>query len=167
MDAIWVPPERRLISGHVRSGVLKLLYLDWRSYSRLPRSIQQHENQPSWSTSSLFSSLEHLHRCSECVIILHSKIGWRKVKMCWFSSGNIFFCLRSASLQKFGGWLVKGAATLCHQHKKKKECNKFDLTAAQCFWLAYHNDWPKWFAISSSPTYLLSHCCSVFLIGLS
>jgi hypothetical protein len=167
MDAIWVPPERRLISGQIRSGeVFWNFCISTGGHSRLPRSIQQHENQPSWSTSSLFSSLEHLHRCSECVIILHSKIGWRKVKMCRFNSGNCF-CLRSPRNCKVWGWLVKGAATLCHQHKKKKECNKFDLTAAQCFWLAYHNDWPKWFAISSSPTYLLSHCCSVFLIGLS
>jgi hypothetical protein len=31
----------------------------------------------------------------------------------------------------------------------RKECNKYDLTDAQCFWLAHHNNWSKWFAISS------------------
>jgi len=28
------------------------------------------------------------------------------------------------------------------------ECNKYDLTAASCFWLANHNDWSRWFAIT-------------------
>jgi hypothetical protein len=46
---------------------------------------------------------------------------------------EIVFVFAHPVIAKFGGWLVKGAATLCHQHKKKKECNKFDLTAAQCF----------------------------------
>jgi hypothetical protein len=40
----------------------------------------------------------------------------------------------------------------------KKECNKYDLTAAQCFSLAHHNDWSTWFAISSSPPI----CCPSF-----
>jgi hypothetical protein len=33
---------------------------------------------------------------------------------------------------------------------KKKKCNKLDLTAAQYFWLVDHNDWSRWFPISSS-----------------
>jgi hypothetical protein len=45
-------------------------------------------------------------------------------------------------------WLVKCSATLC---TSQKECNKYDLTAAQCFWLAHHNDWFRWFVISSPP----------------
>jgi len=50
-------------------------------------------------------------------------------------------------------WLVKGAAVLY-----RKECNKYDLSAAQCFLLAHHNDWSRWFAISSpSPI-----CCPGF-----
>jgi hypothetical protein len=32
-------------------------------------------------------------------------------------------------------WLVKGAV-----HLHQKECNKLDLTGAQCFGLAHHND---------------------------
>ncbi len=32
---------------------------------------------------------------------------------------------------------------------EKKECNKFDLTAAQCFRLTHHTDWSRWFAIRS------------------
>jgi len=40
----------------------------------------------------------------------------------------------------------------------RKECKKYDLTAAQCFWLAHHNDSSRWFAISSpSPI-----CCPSF-----
>jgi len=30
----------------------------------------------------------------------------------------------------------------------REECNKYDLTAASCFWLANHNDWSRWFAIT-------------------
>jgi hypothetical protein len=50
-------------------------------------------------------------------------------------------------------WLVKCAALLC---TCRKECNKYDLTASQCFSLAHHNDWSKWFAICSVPAYSLS-----------
>jgi len=32
-----------------------------------------------------------------------------------------------------------------------EECNKDDLTAASCFWLANHNDRFRWFAISNLP----------------
>jgi hypothetical protein len=49
--------------------------------------------------------------------------------------------------------LVKGTAALC---TCRKECNKYDQTAAQCFWLAHHNDWSRWFPISSPRPYLLS-----------
>jgi len=41
---------------------------------------------------------------------------------------------------------------------KNKECYKYDLTAAQCFWLAHHNDWSRWFVFSSSPPI----CCPSF-----
>jgi len=33
-------------------------------------------------------------------------------------------------------WLVKGSAALC---TCRKECNKYDLTATQCFWFACHS----------------------------
>ncbi len=69
-------------------------------------------------------------------MILQSKIGWRNIKTCWFGSAKLY------SLQ----WLVKGAATLS---TSRKECNKQDLTAAQCFSLVHHNDCSRWFAISS------------------
>jgi hypothetical protein len=45
-------------------------------------------------------------------------------------------------------WVVKGTAALC---TCRKECNKYDLTASQCFWLGHHNDWSRWFALSSPP----------------
>jgi hypothetical protein len=35
-------------------------------------------------------------------------------------------------------------------HMLREECNKYDLTAGPCFWLANHNDCSRWFAISSS-----------------
>jgi hypothetical protein len=31
----------------------------------------------------------------------------------------------------------------------REECNKYDVTAAPYYWLANHNDWSRWFAISS------------------
>jgi hypothetical protein len=31
----------------------------------------------------------------------------------------------------------------------KKECNILDLTAGQYLWLVDHNDWSRWFAIST------------------
>jgi hypothetical protein len=37
---------------------------------------------------------------------------------------------------------------LCAHHARE-ECNKYDLSAAPCFWLVNHNDWSRWFAISS------------------
>jgi hypothetical protein len=55
-------------------------------------------------------------------------------------------------------WLVKGATQLC---TSKKECNKLDLTAAQYFWLVDHNDWSRWFAISSP------HICYSFIGGVA
>jgi hypothetical protein len=33
----------------------------------------------------------------------------------------------------------------------RKECNKYDITTLQCFLLPHHNDWSRWFAISSPP----------------
>ncbi len=39
-----------------------------------------------------------------------------------------------------------GVPTVC---TCRKECNKYDLTAAQYVWLAHRNDWSRWFAISS------------------
>ncbi len=59
-------------------------------------------------------------------------------------------------------WLVvKGATPLC---TSKKECYKLDPTAAQYFWLVDHNDWSRWFAISSS--YLFAVPVTVLLVGL-
>jgi hypothetical protein len=52
-------------------------------------------------------------------------------------------------------WLVNGIAGLFICRKK---CNKDHLTAAQCFWLAHHNDWSRWFSISSPPLI----CCPSF-----
>ncbi len=46
----------------------------------------------------------------------------------------------------------------------EKECTKWDLTAAQYFWLVNHNDWSRWFAISSSHVFAVP--VTVLLVGL-
>jgi hypothetical protein len=59
---------------------------------------------------------------------LHSTIiRWKKVKTFQFNSGNGFGSIDLYSSR----WLVKCATSLC---TCRKECNKYDLTAAQCFW---------------------------------
>jgi len=56
---------------------------------------------------------------------------------------------------------VKGTTQLC---TSKKECNKLDPTAARYFSLLDHNDWSRWFAISSSHIYAVP--VTVLLVGL-
>ncbi len=58
-------------------------------------------------------------------------------------------------------WLIKGTTQLC---TSKKECNKLDLTAAHYFGLVDHNDWSRWFAISSPHMYAVP--VTVLLVGL-
>jgi hypothetical protein len=77
-----------------------------------------------------------------------STIYCEKFKMCRFSSGNCLFCTKFMQLAVVG----KRRNTVLHL---QKECNKLDLTAAQYFWLVDHNDWSRWFAISSP------HICAV------
>ncbi len=68
-----------------------------------------------------------------------------------------FFTPNSSSLP----WLVKGVTQLC---TSRKEGNKLDLTAAQYFLLVDHNDWSRWFSISSSHVYEVP--VTVLLVGL-
>jgi hypothetical protein len=44
-------------------------------------------------------------------------------------------------------WLVKSTTQLC----TSKKSNKLDLIAPQYFLLVDHNDWSRWFGISSPP----------------
>jgi hypothetical protein len=60
-----------------------------------------------------------------------------------------FFCTNFVHLS-LGG---KSRNTIVHL--QKNEGNKSDLTAAQYFWLVDHNDWARWFAISSSCVYAI------------
>jgi hypothetical protein len=46
-------------------------------------------------------------------------------------------------------WLVEGEASPCTC--KEEECNKYDLSGAECFLSAHHIDWFKWFAILIVP----------------
>jgi hypothetical protein len=72
----------------------------------------------------------------------------KKSKCAGFAQEIGFSAPNSCSLPP----LVKGATQLC---TSKKECNKLDLIATQYFLLANHNEWSRWFAISSS------HVCAV------
>jgi hypothetical protein len=79
-------------------------------------------------------------------LIMHSTIGRRNVKL--FRVGWMRkMVLAQHNSAVCGGWW-KGATTVW---TRREECNKYDPTAAQCFWLAHHNDWSRWFTISSSP----------------
>jgi hypothetical protein len=51
---------------------------------------------------------------------IHSKFYCEKVKMCWFSSVDWFFCTKFVQRAALAG-------------TSKKECNKLDLTAASIF----------------------------------
>jgi hypothetical protein len=64
--------------------------------------------------------------------------------MCRFSSGNWFFSTKFVQIAVAG-----------KRRTSKEECNKLDLTAAQYFWLVEHNDWSRWFAISSSHLFVV------------
>jgi hypothetical protein len=79
--------------------------------------------------------------------------------MCRFSSANWFSLSKTV---EFGSGWVEGEANLC---TCKEECNKYDLSAAECFLSAHHVDWFKWFAINSPPIYLPSRV-SVLWVGL-
>jgi hypothetical protein len=86
-----------------------------------------------------------------------SKIYCEKIKMCRFSLGHWFFCTKFVQLAVTG----KEHNTVVHL---QKECNKLDLIAPQYFLLVDHNDWSRWFGISSP------HVCGVpvdvLLVGL-
>ncbi len=70
------------------------------------------------------------------------KLGEEKSKHAGLAQQNGFSPAFLHSLLR----LVKGSCA-----PARAECNKYDLTAAPCFWLANHNDWSMWFAISSLP----------------
>jgi hypothetical protein len=79
-------------------------------------------------------------------VILHST-NWMKKNPNYAGFGQeISFASATSALLAVAR--QKGAAAPC---TCTKECSKYDLTAAQCFRLAHHNDWSRWFAISSSP----------------
>jgi hypothetical protein len=91
---------------------------------------------------------------------LHTTIGRPKVKN--MAVWPMKMVLAQHNCIACSGWWKVKEATLC---TCRKECKKCDLTAAQYFWLAHHNDWSTWFAISSSPPI----CCpsSSFIGGVA
>jgi hypothetical protein len=86
-----------------------------------------------------------------------NKIYCKNVKMCRFSSGNWFFCTKIVQLPMAGN----GRNTFV---RLKKRVYKLDLIVAQYFWLVDHNDWSRWFAISSCHIYVVP--ITVLLMGL-
>jgi len=112
-------------------------WIDWIGLMKLVKDFQCRVTH--WRLVEIPKSIS----CRAQYVILHNKIGWRKPTICRFGSAKL------PTLP----WPVKGAWALC---TSRKECNKYDLTAAQCFWLAHHNDSSRW---SSSPAPI---CCSSF-----
>jgi hypothetical protein len=106
--------------------------------------------------------LEHLQRCSVCIWSCRGKNGWRKSNICWFDSGKWFWLSMIVQVAVAG----LGAQQGCAPAPKNKKCNKYDLTTAQCFWLVDHNNWSRWFAISSPP-HLFAVTVSVLLVGVA
>jgi hypothetical protein len=89
---------------------------------------------------------------------------WRKTlvgTLLGFENNNTTqYCKLRASplvLSKIG-W----RKSVVYQENPLYECNTYDLIAAQCFWLAHHNDWSRWFAISSPPPI----CCPSFTVSV-
>jgi hypothetical protein len=74
----------------------------------------------------------------------------KNVKTCWFGSAKWFWPGSFAEVAK---------EALQSLTFVKEECNKYDLIDTPCFLLINHNDWSKWFAISSLPP-----ICSPILI---
>jgi hypothetical protein len=97
-------------------------------------------NRPILNATS-HTPLEHLQWCSVCDS--RQSIFLRK-------SQNVPMKLRKFvflhQIRAALPWVVNGATQLC---TSQKECNKLHLTTAQYFWLVDHNDWSRWFAISS------------------
>jgi hypothetical protein len=82
-----------------------------------------------------------------CVIV-HLKIGWKKVQRCWFNSAKIswHFCIVD-----WGQWKAQQCAPCERERERERGVSYYDLIATPCFWLANHNDWSRWSAISSLP----------------
>ncbi len=85
---------------------------------------------------------------------LHTEKNIIKKSKCAGLSQEIgFSAINSSSLRKWRNIVVH-----------LNECNKLDLTAAQCFWLVHQNDSSRWFAVSSSHVYAV--LVTVLLVGL-
>jgi hypothetical protein len=71
-------------------------------------------------------------------VILHTKIWMKKCqnKAVWLTK----MVLAQHNCIGCGGKSHSNSVWTCIN-----ECNKHDLTAARCFWLAHHNNWSRWF----------------------
>ncbi len=95
-----------------------------------------------WALSeSIFSGAQYVN--------LHSKRFYEEKSKC-----------ASLALES-GHWLSASLhESLWCVPAKKPESNKYDLVTplAQCFWSAHHDDWSRWFAISSPQTICWPQC---------
>jgi hypothetical protein len=71
--------------------------------------------------------------------------GWKlrrqRKRMCF---GSSLKQVEEPHLELVRGWLLVHSIP-------QQECNELHVTTSQYFWLVDHNDWSRWFAISSSP----------------
>ncbi len=88
--------------------------------------------------------LQHPHQCSVCTL----KSDGKELPYAGLALENGFSPAYLLSLLR----LVKRAAKVQRCAPLREECDKYDLNAGPCFRLGNHNDWSRWFAISSPPT---------------
>jgi hypothetical protein len=119
-----------------------------------------------WTTWAFVENASSLVRC---VTLAQVSVPFLRVFVHWQGLEHLQWCLVCdpgqynwmKKIQLTPVWLRKIKALhnwACALCTCRKECNKYDLTASQCFWLAHCNDWSKWFAISSPPP----NCCHSF-----
>ncbi len=84
-----------------------------------------------------------------------SELDEEKSKLCRFSSGKWFW------LRVLAQFAVAGTR---HRSNDVHMWKIASVTNMICFWLAYHNDWSMWFAISNSP-HLFAILVSVSWVG--
>ncbi len=123
------PPHKWLVSSHV---ILSLAH---------PKNKKRSQTLETSKCRFLKASPTVLSKWLQIV-----KVFAKKWKCACLAQEIDLFAPNPCSLP----WLVKGATQLC---TSKKEYKNLDLTAAQYFGLVDHNDWSRWFAISSPQIY--------------
>jgi hypothetical protein len=73
-------------------------------------------------------------------------------------------CLSTTTTSPDAGTFQARCGSFRNLDRQTKWINIYDLTVDPCFWLANHNDWSRWFAISSSHVFTV--LVSVLWVGL-